>query len=291
MPELVDGRDLKSLGLCPCGFDSHSGHQLQREATLDNTTKSPLVEICVEGIDGLIAAQQAGADRVELCASLLEGGITPSIGTVKEALATATIPFHVIVRPRGGDFFYSRAEFVSMCHDVETLRDLGVAGVVVGCLDADGRIDEERMTSLVACAGPLNVTCHRAFDMTCDPFEALDTLVQCGVGRVLTSGQRDTAVEGAELLSQLVRHAAGRIIVLGCGALDSSNVSQILNSAALTEIHFAAPKDVPSAMRYRNPHVGMGGTDLDREYRNTVTDGAQIAATIAAARRSVKNKA
>src|SRR5215208_8173542 len=129
------------------------------------TARTPLIEICVEGIDGLLAAQEAGADRVELCASLVEGGLTPSFGTVREALKLATIPFHVIVRPRGGDFLYSDAEFASMIGDVAALRDIGVAGVVVGCLTADGAIDEARMRALAEAAGPLAVTCHRAFDM------------------------------------------------------------------------------------------------------------------------------
>lgn len=244
----------------------------------------PLIEICVEGIDGLLAAQAAGADRVELCASLIEGGITPSLGTVRAALDLATIPFHVIVRPRGGDFLYSEAEYRSMLADVEALRDAGVAGVVVGCLKEDGTIDEDRMTALAKAAGPLNVTCHRAFDMTRDPFEALEALVRCGVGRVLTSGQRDTAVEGADLLAALVEKAAGRIIILGCGALAPDTIGTVRRKTGLTEMHFASLKDVPSAMRYRNPKVGMGGSDLDREYRNTVTDGDLVAATIAAAR-------
>jgi copper homeostasis protein len=244
----------------------------------------PLIEVCVEGIDGLLAAQAAGADRVELCASLLEGGITPSFGTVREALRLARIPFHVIVRPRGGDFLYSEAEFASMLADVAALSELGVAGVVVGCLTADGDIDEPRMRALVEEAGPLAVTCHRAFDMTRDPQAALEALIRAGVGRVLTSGQRDTAMEGVELLAQLVKQAADRIIILGCGALAPDNVGAVRAGTGLTELHFAALKDVPSAMGFRNPHVGMGGTDLDREYRNTVTDGAQIEATIAAAR-------
>lgn len=244
----------------------------------------PLIEICVEGIDGLLTAQAAGADRVELCASLIEGGVTPSLGTVRTALDLATIPFHVIVRPRGGDFLYSEAEFRSMLADVEALRDAGVAGVVVGCLKEDGTIDEDRMTALAKAAGPLNVTCHRAFDMTRDPFEALEALVRCGVGRVLTSGQRDTAVEGANLLAALVEKAAGRIIILGCGALAPDTIGTVRRKTGLTEMHFASLKDVPSAMRYRNPKVGMGGSDLDREYRNTVTDGDLVAATIAAAR-------
>jgi copper homeostasis protein len=243
-----------------------------------------LIEVCVEGIDGLLAAQDAGADRVELCASLLEGGITPSLGTVRTALGLATVPFHVIVRPRGGDFLYSDAEFRSMLADVEALRELSVAGVVVGCLAPDGTIDEARMTALVEAAGPLTVTCHRAFDMTRDPSEALEALIRCKVGRVLTSGQRDTAVEGAPLLAELVRQAGKRIIILGCGALTPDNIADVRRQTGLAELHFAALKDVPSGMDFRNPKVGMGGSDLDREYRNTVTDRDLVAATIAAAR-------
>jgi copper homeostasis protein len=246
--------------------------------------KRPLVEICVEGVDGLIAAQRAGADRAELCASLLEGGITPSFGTIRAALQTATIPFHVIIRPRGGDFLYSETEFRSMVADVEQCRNLGVAGVVVGCLSEDGTIDEPRMRELVEAAGALNVTCHRAFDMTRDAGEALEALIRCGVGRVLTSGQRDTVEEGTELLAELVRRAAGRIVVMGCGGLRPDNVAEVLRRTALPEIHFAALRDVPSGMVYRNPNVGMGGTDVDREYRNTVTAEDLVRATIAAAR-------
>ena len=242
----------------------------------------PIIEVCVEGIDGLVAAQKGGADRVELCASLLEGGITPSLGTVREAMAVATIPFHVIVRPRGGDFLYSERENRSMLEDVLALRDLGVAGVVVGCLNSDGTIDEARMSALVEAAGPLNVTCHRAFDMTRDPAEALEALIRCKVGRVLTSGQRDTAEEGAGLLAALVKQAGERIVIMGCGGLDASSIGAVHARTGLREMHFAALKDVPSAMAYRNPKVGMGGTDLDREYRNTVTDVSAVAAAIAA---------
>jgi len=244
----------------------------------------PLIELCVEGIDGLLAAQAAGADRVELCASLVEGGITPSLGTVRAALELATVPFHVIVRPRGGDFLYSEAEYRSMLADVSALADLGVAGVVVGCLNAEGTIDETRMSELVRAAGSLNVTCHRAFDMTRDPTEALEALIRCKVGRVLTSGQRDTALEGADLLAELVRQAGERIIILGCGGLDPDNIAEVLGKTGLREMHFAALADMPSAMRYRNPRVGMGGSDLDREYRTTVTDKTLVAATIAAAK-------
>ncbi|QPC92547.1 copper homeostasis protein CutC [Mesorhizobium sp. INR15] len=251
---------------------------------LTQNPRLPLIEICVEGIDGLLAAQAAGADRVELCASLVEGGITPSLGTVRAALDQATVPFHVMVRPRGGDFLYSETEYRSMLADVAALRDLGVAGVVFGCLNSDGTIDEQRMSELTKAAGPINVTCHRAFDMTRDPAEALETLIRCKVGRVLTSGQRDTAVEGSALLADLVRQAGDRIIILGCGGLDLHNIADIRARTGLSEMHFAALREGPSGMVYRNSKVGMGGSDLDREYRNTLTDEAAVAATIAAAK-------
>jgi copper homeostasis protein len=244
----------------------------------------PLIEICVEGIDGLVAAQSAGADRVELCASLLEGGLTPSLGVIRQALAVAEIPFHVIVRPRGGDFLYSELEYRTMLADVAACRDLSVAGVVVGCLTADGRIDEPRMAALVAAARPLAVTCHRAFDMTRDPREAIEALVRCGVDRVLTSGQHDTAVDGIEVLRQSHATAAGRLKIMACGALDASNIADVLHRSGADELHFAALTTVPSGMDFRNPRVGMGGTALEREFQVTVTDPEAVRRTIAAAR-------
>jgi copper homeostasis protein len=243
------------------------------------------IEICVEGIDGLVAAQNAGADRAELCASLIEGGLTPSLGVVRESLKVATIPFHVIVRPRGGDFLYSGLEFATMLDDVRALRDLGgVAGVVIGCLTADGRIDEPRTKALVDAARPMSVTCHRAFDMTRDIDEAMEALVRCGVDRVLTSGQRDTAIEGAGNLRHTVEVANGRVVVMVCGALDEHNIGQVLAKTHAPEAHFASPKVLPSGMAYRNPHVGMGGTAIEREFELTVTDTDAVRRTIAAAR-------
>ena len=245
----------------------------------------PLIEICVEGIDGLLAAQAGGGDRAELCASLLEGGITTSLGVVKQALGRATIPFTVMVRPRGGDFLYSEAEFAAMLDDVAACRELGVYGVVAGCLTPDGRIDEARMRALVTAAGPLPVTCHRAFDMTRDPEAAIEALVAAGVARVLTSGQRDTALEGIEILRRTVRAAAGRIKVMACGGLDDTNIARVARESGADELHFAAPMTVPSPMAYRNPDVGMGGTAIEREYQLTLTDPDAVRRTIAAARR------
>jgi len=242
----------------------------------------PLIEVCVEGIDGLAAAQAAGADRVELCASLLEGGLTPSLGVVRAALEIATIPFHVIIRPRGGDFLYSELEYKTMLEDVTACRELGVAGVVIGCLTADGRIDEARVAELTQAARPLAVTCHRAFDMTRDPVEAIEALVRCGIDRVLTSGQRNSATEGVDTLRRVHDAARGRI--MACGELDAGNIADVVRRSEADEFHFAAPTTISSGMAFRNPHVGMGGTELDREFQLTLTDPDAVRRTIAAAK-------
>lgn len=247
-------------------------------------TSEPLIEICVEGVDGVLAAEQGGADRAELCAALIEGGITPSLGTVQEVSRRVALPFVVMVRPRGGDFLYSPAEFATMLADTEAFAAQGVAGVVAGCLTRDGAIDEDRMAALVARAGTTPVVCHRAFDMTPDPFAALAALVRCGVRRVLTSGQGSRATDAIETLRALVDRAGDRIVILGCGELDESNIAEVRHATGLREMHFSAPMQRPSAMAYRNPHIGMGGTALDREYINTLTDPARVRATIAAAR-------
>lgn len=244
----------------------------------------PLIELCVEGIDGFLAAQEAGADRVELCASLVEGGLTPSLATIRAAVKAARIPVHVIIRPRGGDFLYSQTEFETMRDDILALRSEGVAGVVIGCLTPDGRIDEERTKALVEAARSMSVTCHRAFDMTADAGEALEALIRCGIDRVLTSGQRGTALEGLEILKKTTEQAGDRIVIMGCGALDATNIKAVRDGAGLKEMHFAALKTVASGMRFRNPYVGMGGTEKDREYELTLTDRDAVRATIAAAK-------
>lgn len=250
----------------------------------DHGRQAIRIEVCVESTDGLLAAEAAGADRAELCAALIEGGITPSWGMILEARRRARIPFHVIVRPRGGDFLYSPVEFEAMLADVRALREIGVAGVVVGCLSPDGTIDEARMRALVEAARPLSVTCHRAFDMTRDPIEAVEALVRCGVDRVLTSGQRDTAMEGLATIRACVEAAGGRIVIMACGGLDVDTIAAVRDATGARELHFAALRSVPSAMVHRNTAVGMGGTALDREYLDTVTDAGAVRAIIAAAR-------
>ncbi len=247
----------------------------------------PLFEICVEGVDGLLAAEAGGADRVELCAGLIEGGITPSLGMVREALRVARRPFHPIVRPRGGDFLYSAAEYASMQDDVTALRDLGVPGVVVGCLTEDGAVDETRTAELVRRARPMRVTFHRAFDMTRDADAALEALIRCGVDRVLTSGLRAAALDGLDTLKRLHELARDRIIVMGCGALRPDSIAAVRRHVPLREFHFSAPREEPSDMRFKNPDIGMGGTMREREYRHTRTDSERVRATIKAAREAL----
>ena len=248
-------------------------------------SRMPLIEICVEGLDGLLAAERGGADRAELCASLAEGGVTPSIGTVTEALARASIPFFVIVRPRGGDFLYSDTEFATMLADVASLKALGCAGVVVGCLTPDGAIDELRMRRLVDAARPMRVTCHRAFDMTVNAPAALEALVRCSVDRVLTSGQTQAATDGLGLLRALVDQAGERIIVMACGRLSPETIGVVYQATRAREMHFSAPLRRPSAMAYRNETVAMGAMGLEREFIDIVTDPELVRATIAAARK------
>ena len=251
--------------------------------------KRPVVEVSIEGVDGLLVAQENGADRVELCASVLEGGITPSIGMVREALRRARIPVFVIVRPRGGDFLYSEAEFESMRQDVIALKELGVPGIVTGCLTQDGEVDEQRTEELLHLGRPMSFTFHRAFDMVRDPVQALEVLISLGVDRLLTSGQRSTAIEGLATLKRLGQVASGRIIVMPCGGLRADSVGQVCRETGLWELHFAAHKMESSRMTHRNPHVAMGGTAQDHEYQRTVTDPMTVRATVEAARNEYLN--
>lgn len=229
---------------------------------------TPLIEVCIEGPDAVVTAQENGADRVELCAGLALGGLTPGPGVVDRALEVARIPVHVLVRPREGDFLYSSEEFAAVLRDVAWLRERGAHGVVIGCLTASGEVDRERTRQLVETARPMSVTFHRAFDQTRDPLEALEVLIGCGVDRVLTSGQQRSAVDGAGTLRRLVDAAGDRITILGCGGLRPHNVRQVLDEVPLEEVHFSALQAVPSPMTFRQDQVHFNQTapqDLRQE--------------------------
>ncbi len=218
-----------------------------------------LVEVCANGVESCIAAQEGGADRVELCASIPEGGTTPSYGEIKVARRILTTTrLHVIIRPRGGDFLYSDLEVERMAADIAACRDLGVDGVVFGCLNADGTFDVEKNRYLIECSKAMSVTCHRAFDRAANPEEALETLIDLGFDRILTSGQQPKAIQGAHLLAQLNRQAAGRIILMAGSGVTEQNIRELQEITGLHEFHFSGREPQPSAMRYINPNLYMG---------------------------------
>ena len=196
-----------------------------------------LVEACVETVDTAVAAERGGARRLELCANLADAGTTPSAGTIAAVKARVTIPVFVIIRPRGGGFVYSDSELDVMRRDIAEAQRLGADGIVIGVLRDDARVDEVRTRMLVAVAGGLPVTFHRAFDATPDQSEALETLVACGVRRVLTSGGAAAALEGADRLGALVAQAAGRIGVLAGGAIWKEQIPELVRRSGVTEIH------------------------------------------------------
>lgn len=233
------------------------------------------IEICTNSAESVQAAVRAGADRIELCAGMPEGGTTPSFGeiyTVRELIPSG---MHVIVRPRGGDFLYSDLEKEIILTDVGMLRRVGVDGIVVGCLTPEGDVDVVMMRELMSVAGRMSVTFHRAFDMCRDPFQALETLEKLGCHRILTSGQRATAEEGIPLLTELVKRAKNLIIMPGCG-VNAGNIEKIATSTGAREFHLSARVSVGSGMTYRNPSVSMGGTVQINEYGRDVTSEEKV---------------
>jgi copper homeostasis protein len=240
-----------------------------------------LYEICVDSVAGVRAASLAGAGRVELCADLLEGGITPSLGLVRQARTVAGVALNVMIRPRGGDFLFNDDEFASMRADIEAAKAEGADGVVIGLLTAAGEIDEARSRELVALARPLSVTFHRAFDVAAEPFAALETLIALGIDRVLTSGQAPSVLEGLPLVAELIKRAGDRIIVMPGGGINARNVERIVAAAKPREMHFAALDTIASGMRFRRPHVFMGGELRPPEYDRLDTSQALIRSVMA----------
>lgn len=239
--------------------------------------KTRILEICANSATSCIEAERGGAARVELCAGIPEGGTTPSYGEIRTALECCSLRIHVIIRPRGGDFLYSREEVRSMLYDIEMARRLGVHGVVFGCLTPQGDIDTELLRRLVDAAKPdLSVTFHRAFDVCRDPHAALEQLIAAGCDRVLTSGQQPTALLGVPLIRELVRQSAGRIGVMpGCG-VRASNIAEIEAETGATEFHTSARSVVQSKMVFRNERVPMGACPPASEFEIEVTDGEKV---------------
>ena len=238
-------------------------------------------EICANSAESCLAAQEGGAHRVELCASMPEGGTTPSFGEIKQARKLIDIRLHVIIRPRGGDFLYTPLELDIMEEDIRMARQAGADGIVFGCLTPEGELDMAAMQRLMKLSEGMSVTFHRAFDYVRNPQEALEQLVELGVDRILTSGQQPTAMQGVGLLAELVTQAAGRIVVMpGCG-VNEWNIAELAAGTGASEFHFSAREIKESKMQLRNPALSMGSSDAD-EYAHLVTTAARVRQTIQA---------
>jgi copper homeostasis protein len=240
-----------------------------------------LLEICCGSIDDAIQSEKGGADRVELCSALFLGGLTPSIGTIQEAKLRLKIPIITMVRPRGGGFCYTGAEFAAMERDTEAAIANGVEGVVFGILKRDGRIDQRRAARIRRIIGKRQAVFHRAFDVTPDPFKALEQLIDLGITRVLTSGQKDSAPEGVELIAKLVERAENRIEILPGGGIHPYNMNDIVRRTRCRQIHMTAWSKVKVEDRSTHAHrdVTFGGALKPAEDVYDMTD-ARLVKTI-----------
>lgn len=225
-----------------------------------------MLEICIDSIGSARAAADGGADRVELCANLPEGGTTPSAGTLRVVRQIFSGAVMVLIRPRGYDFLYSAAETDAMLHDIRLARELGADGVVIGCLTADGRVDRERCARLRDAAESMDVTFHRSFDLSRDLAEALDDVHALGIRRILTSGGRADVPAGTETIAGLVRRAADRVSIMPGGGVTELNLAEVVRRTGVREIHLSARDTVRSAMKFRNEGCSMGAFSKDHEY-------------------------
>jgi copper homeostasis protein len=231
-----------------------------------------LLEICCGSIDDAIEAEKGGAGRVELCSALFLGGLTPSLGTIQEAKRRLKIPIVVMVRPRGGGFAYSDAEMASMERDAEAAVENGADGVVFGILQSDGAIDIPRCKRIRRLIGTRPAVFHRAFDVTPDPFEALEQLVDLGIKRILTSGQKDSVPEGVELIKKLIERAGDRIEILPGGGIQAWNVKEMIERTGCRQVHLTASRMVFDTSTQARPAITFGGALYPLEDRYQVTD-------------------
>jgi len=234
------------------------------------------LEICCYSAESAVLAEQAGADRIELCDNYSEGGTTPSLATIKYAADKLKIPVNVIIRPRGGDFLYSKMEYEIMKQDVSEIKKLGVNGIVFGILTSNGEIDVERTREIFELAYPLESTFHRAFDMCKDQMHSLEILKKIGIKRILTSGGKNTAPDGIELISELVKAAQNEIIIMPGSGVTEKTIAEILERTSAMEFHSSAKTFINSEMNYCNPNIKMGNNFNADEYKKVSVNTEQI---------------
>lgn len=232
------------------------------------------LEIIGFNIESCIISQSAGANRIELCDNPGDGGTTPSYGFIKAAREKLTIQLYPIIRPRGGDFLYTDAEFEIMKTDISICKALNCEGVVIGMLNADGTVDKARCKELVERAYPLGVTFHRAFDRTIDPLKALEDIIDTGCERILTSGQRPNALDGADLISALIKQADNRIIIMPGSGVRSDNIAAIAKKTGSVEFHSSARIFKDSKMEYTNDAMqeNLGSVTVDTDEIKKMVD-------------------
>ena len=226
-----------------------------------------LIEVCVDSVASAVAAERGGAQRVELCSDLLEGGVTPSLGLLEAVRSKISIGINPIIRPRAGDFCYSDEDFDVMCRDVEAAKNSGADGVVLGILDPAGRVDVQRTRQLIDVARPLTATFHRAFDMSADLLLSLEDVCATGADRLLTSGGEQSCLQGIDMISQLVQAGGRRIAIMAGGSIGPENVATIVDRTGVKEIHVGLASALPSPMQFRNLRVSLGkarGREYDR---------------------------
>ena len=233
------------------------------------------LEVCVDSVESALAAQEGGADRLEVCANLIIGGTTPGVSQFRQIRKACEIELNVLIRPRFGDFLYTEAEFRMMQEDIRMFRELGADGVVAGCLKADGRLDGKRMEELRKCAGELTFTLHRAFDVCREPYETLEEAVCLGIDTILTSGQASVCTKGEEVLKKLVAQAEERIEILAGGGVNAEVIRRIRETAKVSSFHMSGKKVTDSGMTYRKQGVHMGLLGIS-EYDILRTDKEEI---------------
>jgi copper homeostasis protein len=242
--------------------------------------KEIAIEVCVDSVESAMIAQEAGAQRIELCDNLVEGGTTPSAAMIEIAREKLEIDLNVIIRPRGGDFLYSYLEIEVMRRDIEIAKRAGADGVVIGTLTADGEIDASLCQSLIEIARPMSVTFHRAFDVCKNPLLSLEMLIELGFDRLLTSGQENKAKKGIKLISDLIKKADGRIIIMPGSGINESNFLDLMNQSHATEFHLSARSQIKSAMRFKRLQVKMGGISNYDEYSIKRSDLQKLKAIV-----------
>lgn len=227
---------------------------------------NPQLEICCFSLQSALNAQEGGANRIELCDNMFEGGTTPSFGLMKQVREKLTIDVNVIIRPRGGDFLYTSDEFSIMENDILKCKEIGVDGVVFGILLENGEIDRKRALELVKLANPMSVTFHRAIDMSNNLLLALKALIEIGVDRVLTSGGKQTAWKGKDMIRDMVNSSNGLIKIMAGSGVNENNIVKLCDYTNAHEFHFSAKQLIKGRMKYKNPEINMGGLKGIPEY-------------------------